>query len=115
MRAGRHWRRTMRASWLAAALCAALAAVPAGVALGAGGAGTFVTVVTENPDNLNPYLHGLLASGSVYRYVFDSPFTVDWRGNWKPALATAYTVSPDGKTWTLTLRPGVRWSDGRPF
>jgi peptide/nickel transport system substrate-binding protein len=40
---------------------------------------------------------------------------VDWTGNWKPALATAYTASPDGKTWTLTLRPGVRWSDGRPF
>jgi peptide/nickel transport system substrate-binding protein len=90
-------------------------ALPGGQARGAAGAGTFVTVVTENPDNLNPYLHSLLASGSVYRYVFDSPFTVDWTGKWKPALATAYTVTPDGKTWTLTLRSGVRWSDGQPF
>lgn len=105
----------MRVSWLAAALCAVLATLPTGAARGAVGARTFVTVVTENPDNLNPYLHSLLASGSVYRYVFDSPFTVDWTGKWKPALATAYTVSPDGKTWTLTLRPGVRWSDGQPF
>jgi peptide/nickel transport system substrate-binding protein len=105
----------MRAFWLVAALCAVLAAVPAGVARGAVPAGTFATVVTENPDNLNPYLHSLLASGSVYRYVFDSLYTIDWTGKWKPALATAYTVSSDGKTWTFTLRSGVRWSDGRPF
>lgn len=105
----------MRASRLFAVLCVALILALSGAARGAVPGGTFVTVITENPDNLNPYLHGLLASGSVYRYVFDSPFTVDWTGTWKPALATAYTVSPDGKTWTLTLRPGVRWSDGRPF
>jgi peptide/nickel transport system substrate-binding protein len=107
----------MRALWTAAILCAALAVPPAGAVMAGAStpAGTFVTVIAENPDNLNPYLHSLLASSSVYRYVFDSPFTVDWTGKWRPALATAYTVSPDGKTWTLTLRPGVRWSDGRPF
>jgi peptide/nickel transport system substrate-binding protein len=107
----------MRARWFAAGLCAVLGAMsPSGnAARAAVPSGTFVTVVTENPDNLNPYLHSLLASGSVYRYVFDSLYTVDWTGKWKPALATAYIVSPDGKTWTFTLRPGVRWSDGRPF
>lgn len=102
-------------SWLLALLCAVLALVPAGAAGAAVPAGTFVTVVTENPDNLNPYLHSLLASGSVYRYVFDSLYTVDWTGKWKPALAVSYTVSPDGRAWTFTLRPGVRWSDGRPL
>ncbi|HEV2282278.1 MAG TPA: peptide ABC transporter substrate-binding protein [bacterium] len=105
----------MRTSRLLAILCATLTLALSGAARGAVPGGTFVTVITENPDTLNPYLHGLLASGSVYRYVFDSPFTVDWTGKWKPALAIAYTVSPDGKTWTLTLRPGVRWSDGQPF
>jgi len=105
----------MRRSWGFAVLGVLLAIAASNAARGAVPGGTFVTVITENPDNLNPYLHGLLASGSVYRYVFDSSFTVDWTGKWKPALATAYTVSPDGKTWTLTLRPGVRWSDGQPF
>jgi peptide/nickel transport system substrate-binding protein len=105
----------MRRPSLLVAVCLSLAVALGGIARASVPGGTFVTVITENPDNLNPYLHGLLASGSVYRYVFDSPYTVDWTGAWKPALATADTVSPDGKTWTLTLRPGVRWSDGRPF
>ncbi len=96
-------------------LCCLLAAAPAGLATAAPPAGTFVTVVSENPDNLNPYLHSLLASHLVYRYVFDSLYTIDYRGQWQPALATSYKVSPDGLTWTFTLRPGVRWADGQPF
>jgi ABC-type oligopeptide transport system substrate-binding subunit len=31
-----------------------------------------------------------------------------------PAAATSYDVSDDGLTWTFHLRPGARWSDGRP-
>jgi peptide/nickel transport system substrate-binding protein len=29
-----------------------------------------------------------------------------------PSLATSYTVSPDGKTWTFQLRHGVQWEYG---
>src|SRR6266571_955898 len=32
-----------------------------------------------------------------------------------PWLASAYTWSDGGKTLTLTTRPGVKWSDGKPF
>ncbi|MBI1775410.1 MAG: ABC transporter substrate-binding protein [Proteobacteria bacterium] len=32
-----------------------------------------------------------------------------------PGLASAYTVSPDGKTFTLTLRPGLKFADGSPL
>jgi peptide/nickel transport system substrate-binding protein len=32
-----------------------------------------------------------------------------------PQLATAWTVSPDQKTYTFTLRQGVKWHDGKDF
>ncbi|MBT5874296.1 MAG: peptide ABC transporter substrate-binding protein [Candidatus Latescibacteria bacterium] len=36
--------------------------------------------------------------------------------NWQPipAAAERYSVSEDGRIWTFHLRPGARWSDGRP-
>jgi peptide/nickel transport system substrate-binding protein len=104
------WRRTL----LLGLVCLVTAA-PAGVASAAPPAGTFVTVVSDNPDNLNPYLHSLLSSSQVYAYTFDSLYRVNYKGEWEPALATRYVISPDGLTWTFTLRPGVRWSDGHPF
>jgi peptide/nickel transport system substrate-binding protein len=36
-------------------------------------------------------------------------------GDLEPRLATSWTSSPDGLTWTFTLRDGVRFSDGTPF
>ena len=33
----------------------------------------------------------------------------------EPWLAEKWQASPDGKTFTLTLRDGVQWSDGTPF
>jgi oligopeptide transport system substrate-binding protein len=37
---------------------------------------------------------------------FDSQFKT------APALAQSWKISPDGKTYTFNLRPGVKWSDG---
>lgn len=36
-------------------------------------------------------------------------------GTYKPALATSWSSSPDGKVWTFTLRSGVTFQDGTPF
>jgi peptide/nickel transport system substrate-binding protein len=36
-------------------------------------------------------------------------------GELEPRLAREWTASPDGLTWTVKLREGVRFSDGLPF
>ena len=38
--------------------------------------------------------------------------TVDEKGEFVPVLATAWELSPDGLTWTFTIREGVKWHDG---
>lgn len=32
----------------------------------------------------------------------------------EPAIARKWTMTPDGKTWTFTLNPGLKFSDGTP-
>lgn len=47
--------------------------------------------------------------------VYDGLYELDQTFTPQPALATGYTVSEDGLTWTFTLRGGVTFSDGTPM
>ena len=31
----------------------------------------------------------------------------------KPRLLESWQVSPDGKVWTIKMREGIKWSDGK--
>ncbi len=44
--------------------------------------------------------------------VYDTLFAQDARGQPQPQMVEKHTVSRDGKTWTFTLREGLKFSDG---
>ncbi len=46
--------------------------------------------------------------------VFDTLFAQDSHGQPKPQMVDSWTTSPDGMSWTFTLRPGLKFNDGTP-
>ena len=46
--------------------------------------------------------------------VYDMPFGRDDKGVPQPQMVEKYTMSKDGRQWTFSLRPGLKFSDGSP-
>ncbi|MER5729519.1 ABC transporter substrate-binding protein [Streptomyces sp. NPDC002138] len=106
--------RGVAATTLAAALIASAAACSNPRGAGAGGpADSAVVGIANEPESLSPLL-GYGKDGNSK--IFDGLLTHDARMKLRPALAVALPdVSPDGLTYTYTLRQGVTFSDGAPF
>jgi peptide/nickel transport system substrate-binding protein len=45
--------------------------------------------------------------------IYDTLFAMDEHFNVQPQMAQLWTVSDDGLTYTITLRQGLAWLDGR--
>ncbi|NPV81581.1 MAG: peptide ABC transporter substrate-binding protein [Firmicutes bacterium] len=58
----------------------------------------------------------ILAQGTIYEGLFGYAPDPGNLGEIKvvPAVAEKYTYSQDGKTWTITLKRGKKWSNGDP-
>lgn len=75
----------------------------------------------DEPDNLNPMFAHTDATDQVAGLIYAGWLRYDDNGNYIPDLATEVPtyqnggISKDGKTITLHLRHGVRWSDGAPL
>jgi peptide/nickel transport system substrate-binding protein len=84
-----------------------------------GGLGRFGGTFRENqigegPKTFNPWASTDATSSSLGEALFPGLVTVDaYTGEVTPYLAHSVEVSPDRLTYTLTLRPGLRWSDGQ--
>ena len=66
------------------------------------------------PTQLDPA--NSIVEGDVYTLdkIFEPLYITSPQGTLVPWLAQGHTVSRDGKTWTFALRPGVKFSDGKP-
>ena len=78
--------------------------------------GHIVVGQRSEPKTLNP----VTATDAISREVFErlhADLIEINRASQKtePALAKSWKISPDGRTFTLNLRKGIRFSDGHPF
>ncbi len=69
---------------------------------------------TTDIDSLNPFTAFSTQSYDVLQLIYDKLMDYDADLNIQPSLATKVDVS-DGKTFTYTLRDGVKWQDGTDF
>jgi peptide/nickel transport system substrate-binding protein len=78
--------------------------------------GTMVFGVAGEPKNFDPVFNDDGESFRPIRQMFDTLITYK-RGSadLAPGLAEKWEPSPDGKTWTFSLRKGVKFTDGTPF
>jgi peptide/nickel transport system substrate-binding protein len=78
--------------------------------------GALVYGASGQPVNLEPGNitdgNSVIAQNQIYNRLLEfKPGTTELA----PALATEWSVSADGKTWTFRLRQGVKFHDGTPF
>jgi peptide/nickel transport system substrate-binding protein len=131
-----HGRRTTRRAVFAGAaalLVSALAASPAiadpspsapapsgssasGVPSVPPGSKTFTIGILQDDDSLNPFSGFLVTSVEIYTDTYDDLQNLAAKDlSPSPGLATKWSHTPDGLTWTFTIRQGVKWSDGQPM
>lgn len=74
------------------------------------------STIGEGPKTFNPFNCkdniSALMSGIMYDGLLSSdPMT----GQPTPKLAKSFSISPDGTIYTIKLRHGIKWSDGKPI
>ena len=78
--------------------------------------GTLVVALRSEPKTLNPVLALDATSREVIRCLNGDLIDINrFSQQTQPALANSWSVSPDGRDYTLHLRRGVRFSDGQPM
>ncbi|MDP9443062.1 MAG: ABC transporter substrate-binding protein [Actinomycetota bacterium] len=89
---------------------------PGGGGDGGGGGGTFVFAASAEPVTLDPFYASDGESFRVARQMFEGLVgTVPGTADPAPLLATDWTTSEDGLSYTFTLADGVKFHDGTPF
>ena len=105
---GRSRRSSVRALVLAAVLSGALLlSVPAN-------AETITAVMHSALRVLDPVITTAHIVRNHAYMIYDTLLATDADGKIQPQMAEKWVVSPDGKTYTFTLRSGLKWHDGPP-
>ena len=76
------------------------------------GSDTLRLNLSSEPDYLDPALNSSVDGACLAANSFSGLYTYDASGKPVPACAESYTMSEDGLTYTVTLKQGLKWSDG---
>lgn len=67
------------------------------------------------PESLDPARSDTVSAGRIQDDLFEGLVLLDPDDKPLPGAAESWTISPDGLTYTFTLRAGLTWSDGSPL
>jgi peptide/nickel transport system substrate-binding protein len=68
-----------------------------------------------DPDTINPIEITTAIPANITELLYGTLFKTDTNGKLMPNMATEWSVSEDGKTWTIKLRKGIKFIDGASF
>lgn len=68
--------------------------------------------LASEPDYLDPALNSSVDGACLAANSFSGLYTYNSEGKTVPACAEEYVVTDDGLTYTVTLKEGLKWSDG---
>ncbi len=77
--------------------------------------GTLTEGVIGSPRYINPLLATTPTDQRLTALVYGSLMSTQSDGSIVPSIANQYSVSPDGMTYTVDLRPKLRFDDGKPL
>ncbi|MHB1654556.1 MAG: ABC transporter substrate-binding protein, partial [Desulfitobacteriaceae bacterium] len=69
---------------------------------------TLNIAITYDVAKLDPSFSTALVERQIYPNIYDKLIDLDKDGKFIPMLAEKWSVSPDGKTYTMNLRQGVK-------
>ena len=93
---------------------AAAAVLGAALSLPATGQSELHVAIHADLKNIDPiWTTALITSNHGYA-IYDTLFGTDADFQPQPQMAEGYTVSDDGRVYTITLRDGLAWHDGSP-
>src|SRR5258707_1366169 len=75
--------------------------------------GTLVYSTVAGPASLDPYMAGSLVELEIIHEIFETLVAMDENYNARPMLASKVDVGNEAKTFTFTLRKGVKFSNGQ--
>ena len=83
---------------------------------GAAKKGGSITIVYPEPESFDPHYSSFAQDIGVQRMVFRGLYKLNKDLKPEPEMAASLpTISSDGKTYTVKIRSGLKWSDGAPL